>query len=99
MFLIYAVSAVSASLLSFFASPVPSVGASGAVLGMAGALAAVCVRRLHATAAAAPILRQLLTSLALSLSATAVMQRNVDHWGHLGGFVGGAATAWALTAG
>lgn len=97
MLLIYTISAVSASLLSFLASPVPSVGASGAVLGLAGALASLLLRRLRASAAAGPLLKQLLLSLALSLCASA-LQQNVDHWGHTGGFLGGALAGWLLSA-
>jgi len=87
---IYLAAGLSGSLLSMAMSPGPSVGASGAIFGVAAAVVVVLVRyqdRYH--------LRDKRISVVLGIWATyqlaiGFMMPFVDNFAHLGGLAGGA---------
>lgn len=88
MLCIYGASALSGGVASFCLSRGVSAGASGAVYGLVGALAADHVRD-HGLRRS---LRKLASKSLLGLvAANIVLQLTapIDNWGHLGGFVGG----------
>eukprot|EP00884_Botryococcus_braunii_P021951 jgi/Botrbrau1/843/Bobra.0352s0037.1 len=93
---IYFISAVAGTLASYKMSPYPSVGASGAIFGLGGALAVYFQRNRSLFGKASDsVLQQLGQSLAVNV-AMGLAVRKVDNWGHLGGLLGGALTAWLL---
>lgn len=91
--LIYTVAGLSGSALSTLAGTPYFVGASGAIFGLFGALIFYGWQRGGTFGSA--IFRRALFWAAL-LFIYGLMGRNVDNWGHLGGFVGGFAIAFAL---
>lgn len=94
---IYFIGGLLGSIASFVFSPLPSVGASGAIMGILGA---VCIffwlqRRLLGTVARTqlwPALVSVVLILVMGISQAGV----VDNMAHAGGFVGGLVAAWAL---
>lgn len=90
--IIYIGSSLSGSLFSslFLNNPAGSVGASGAIMGLVGALAAFAVRtkiwNLFGSIVAIVIL-----NFYLGLSFP-----NIDNWGHLGGLIGGFIIGYFL---
>ena len=71
-----------------------SVGASGAVFGLAGALAVYLQRHKRYLGERADMqLQQLGTALAVNMG-FGLTSRRIDNWGHAGGLVGGAALAF-----
>lgn len=93
---VYVASAVAGTLASYAATPVASVGASGAIFGLGGALAVFFWRhRDYFGKASDAVLAQLGQSLAVNVVMGLVVS-NVDNWGHAGGLAGGAATALLL---
>jgi rhomboid protease GluP len=95
MLLFYLLSGISGVILSDALSSRASVGASGAIFGLLGALAAFLYqhRRVFGSAGGAQF-RQLvfvaLLNLAIGLSP------GIDNWGHLGGLLSGAIMTWFL---
>jgi rhomboid protease GluP len=94
---IYLVSGVSGALFSYLMSPNPSAGASGAIFGVAGALAVFFAVNRRAS----PITGQgQLSGILLLLVVNGVwgvLQPVIDNWGHLGGLVAGVILGLALT--
>jgi membrane associated rhomboid family serine protease len=90
--LAYAVAAVAGSAASLLFEPRPSIGASGAIMGLAGCLFAASL----GTGARLPprVRLQVWTLVALNLIAGAASAAYVDNAAHLGGFIGGAAIGW-----
>lgn len=90
--IIYVISALTASLASatFLNNPAGSVGASGAIMGLVGALAAFAIRaeiwNLFGSISAIVILN---FYLGFSIP-------NIDNWGHFGGLVGGFIVGYFL---
>jgi membrane associated rhomboid family serine protease len=84
---VFLFSALCASGLSYYASPVTSVGASGGIMGLIGFLAMIGVRRRHV------VPRGFLKAIALSVALTAgtglVAHEFIDNAAHAGGFIGG----------
>lgn len=99
---IYLASAIGGSALSLLAQDAVSVGASGALFGILGAVLAIRHRMLGSwrAFAADPPTRRLLVALALwnvmgiGLALAGV---RLDHFAHVGGFVLGALAARAVT--
>lgn len=95
MLSIYMLSGISGVVLSAALSTRASVGASGSIFGLLGALAAFLYqhRRVFGSEGGAQF-RQLvfvaLLNLAIGLSP------GIDNWGHLGGLLSGAALTWFL---
>jgi len=90
LLVVYLLSGVSGVILSLAFNPRPSVGASGAIFGLLGALTAFLYehRKLFGPAAGAQ-LRQIGMVLALNLILS--LTPGIDAWGHLGGLIAGAA--------
>lgn len=99
---LYVVAAVGGSALSLLAQDVVSVGASGALFGIVGAVLAIRHRVLGSWRAftADPPTRQLVVALAvwnvigIGLALAGI---RMDHFAHVGGFAFGALAARALT--
>ena len=93
---IYMVAAVMGNLASYLGDDNPSLGASGAIFGLAGALAVYFWRNRRLFGSRFDGLqRRLWFIIALNLG-TGLVLPQIDEWGHLGGLVGGAAVAYLL---
>ncbi len=90
--LIYAAGLFGGSLAVLaFNFDTPTLGASGAVLGLAGALGAVLWAR-GVPLNRSPVFGLVILNLALPLLLT-----GISFWGHLGGIMGGFVAGWLLT--
>ena len=87
---LYLTTGIAGYLLSTAAAsksqPIPSVGASGAILGLIGLMIAITTRRGGASMQA---LRSRLISWVVSIFVLGYIMRIVDNWAHLGGLVAG----------
>ncbi|GLC52292.1 hypothetical protein PLESTB_000605800 [Pleodorina starrii] len=93
---IYLASGVTASLASFFFCPLPSLGASGAVFGLAAALGVFYWRHRDVLG---PVSESGLRGLGLTAAinvAYSMANKRIDNFGHLGGILGGALLAGLL---
>lgn len=90
--IIYFVSAISGSLFSalFLNNIAGSVGASGAIMGLVGALAAFAVR-----SEIWNLFRSIIIIVLLNFYLGFVIS-NIDNWGHLGGLLGGFVVGYLL---
>ena len=94
--LIYLLSGAAGVVLSFALSPNPSVGASGAIFGLVGALTEYLFRHRRRFGAFG---RQRLMNLVAVIGFNLLFgltSRQIDNWGHLGGLVGGAVLGWLI---
>lgn len=92
---VYLLAGISGVLLSLVMSPHPSVGASGAIFGLLGALAAfLYLHRATFGQFGAMQLRQLLFVALINLGLG--LSPGIDNWGHVGGLLAGAGMAWFL---
>lgn len=95
MLVIYLLSGVSGVILSLGFSPYASVGASGAIFGLLGALGTFIYRHRERLGPAGRIqLRQIIMVTLLNLGLGLLPM--VDNWGHLGGLLAGIALTWTL---
>jgi len=93
MLALYLLSGISGVVFSLAFNPYPSVGASGAIFGLLGALAMfLYLHRGLFGAAGGMQLRQLIIVGALNLVYSAA-NPGIDLWGHIGGLLAGAACA------
>lgn len=93
---IYFVAGLCGSLASYAFSPAISAGASGAIFGLAGALTVYFLKyRDNFGRQGRAILQNMLVVIAINLVFGMTMS-GIDNWGHIGGLVGGAATAWGV---
>ena len=93
MLCIYLISAVMGTALSYLLSPYVSVGASGAIFGLFGTLISM---RIDAPDFFKKVFgKQVAILLAINI-ANGIINRGIDNFGHLGGFVGGFLAAEAL---
>lgn len=83
---LYIACGAGGSLCSTFFGKGPSVGASGAILGIIGALIAVTTKRGGANIQA---MRSRLISWVIMIFAFGFLVRGIDNWGHFGGLVTG----------
>ena len=93
---IYVVGGLSGSLASFALSDAISVGASGAIFGIAGAIAVYFYfygEKLGSQGMA--ILQNTLIVIVVNL-VLGFRSANIDNWGHLGGLIGGAVITIGL---
>ncbi len=93
---VYLLSGVLGNIASFWAGPALGVGASGAVFGVAGALAAYLLRNRRLLGSFG---RQALTSVAFLIGVNLVFGfvfPGVDNAAHIGGLIGGAILGAAL---
>lgn len=89
MLAVYLLSGISGVVFSFAFNPYPSVGASGAIFGLLGALAMfLYLHRGVFGAAGGMQLRQLMLVGGLNLLIS--LSPGIDLWGHIGGLVAGA---------
>ena len=94
--LIYFLSGVAGVVLSFGLSPSLSVGASGAIFGLVGALAEYLYRHRRRFGEFG---RQRLMNLLIVIGLNLVFGltvRQIDNWGHLGGLAGGLLLGWLI---
>lgn len=93
--IVYLLSGISGVMLSLVMSSNPSVGASGAIFGLLGALATfLYLHRATFGKLGAMQLRQLVFVALLNLGMG--LTPGIDNWGHVGGLVAGVALAWFL---
>ena len=93
--IIYLLSGVAGSVLSFALNPNPSVGASGAIFGLIGALLIYFYR--HRTLFGERGRRRLTEVLTLAgVNLLIGLSPGIDNWGHVGGFIGGAVLTWLI---
>ncbi|CAB1118913.1 unnamed protein product [Ectocarpus sp. CCAP 1310/34] len=86
---LYVCSGVSGNVLSCIVDPLSaSLGASGAIFGLLGAEAMI---HLAGPKASMPLFVSSVGQTAFFAVLVGLVVPNIDHWGHLGGFVGGAA--------
>ncbi len=92
---IYFLSGICGVLFSFALTPSPSIGASGALFGLIGALIPFLYRNrrvLYGTRSRImSIIQVIVVNLLIGLSP------GIDNWGHLGGLVGGLVLSWLVT--
>lgn len=88
---IYFISCITSSLLSYFMSPYLSVGASGGIFGLMGALLAFAIieRNKIQRKYISSILQIIVVNLFIGLSI-----RNIDNFAHIGGLVGGILSGY-----
>lgn len=93
---IYVIAGLWGSLASYATSPEISVGASGAIFGLAGATV-IYFWRYHENFGnvGRSILNNILAVIAFNL-VFGFTNPQIDNAGHIGGLIGGAAVAWGL---
>jgi rhomboid protease GluP len=93
--MIYFFSGIAGGYASFLFSPNPSLGASGAIFGLIGALAVFLFRHKRNLG---PVGRSMLTNVVfvIVLNLALSFTPGIDLWGHLGGLVSGSILAWVL---
>ena len=90
----YLVAAVAGNVASFYGSPAPSLGASGAVFGLGGALAMYFYQNKTIYGKRSDyVLKQLWQTLLINM-AYGFANPRIDNWGHFGGLLGGALVAY-----
>ncbi len=95
LYFVFVVSAITGGLFSTFLPPhVPSVGASGGLLGCLGFLLVFAYR--HRSVLPADFVRALIESLCWLAMIGVIGYKFIDNAGHLGGFVGGAVIGLIL---
>jgi len=95
LLVVYLLSGIAGVDLSLAFSPRPSVGASGAIFGLLGALGVfLFLHRRTFGRAAAVQLRQIVIVALLNLGLG--LMPGIDNFGHLGGLLAGAALAWLV---
>jgi rhomboid protease GluP len=94
---IYFLSGLGASIASFAFTPGSSVGASGALFGLIGALVPLLYRNrdvlAHTRSRISSIVQVILINLLIGFTARGL----IDNWGHIGGLVAGLSLAWLTT--
>jgi rhomboid protease GluP len=80
-------------LFSYWFSPNFSVGASGAIFGLVGALLAVAI-----SSNSYGFLTNLVLVIVLNFAISLSPGSRIDNWGHLGGLVAGFILGFALLA-
>jgi rhomboid protease GluP len=94
MLLIYLLSAVAGSLLSIAMGPGPSVGASGAIFGLMGAVMVLFWKHRNDLHVRDKRIGVVIAAWALFTIVTGMMVPMIDNAGHVGGLLGGIAAAW-----
>ncbi|NJN17171.1 MAG: rhomboid family intramembrane serine protease [Oscillochloris sp.] len=94
---LYFLAGIAGSVASYALSPEPSVGASGAIFGLIGALGMFYYLN---RAALGEFGRMQIQSMAAIVMINLIIgfsaQGTIDNWGHMGGLVGGVLSALAL---
>ncbi|CAN6823874.1 unnamed protein product [Brassica oleracea] len=95
---VYLTSAVASSAMSYWLNKSPSVGASGAIFGLAtfvGSVAVFVMRHKQMVRGGNEDLMQIAQVIALNMT-LGLVSRGIDNWGHIGGLLGGTAMAWLV---
>lgn len=90
---IYVASGLAGSLASVLTGPGPSVGASGAICGLMGAVVLILYRYRHVYHVRDKEIGLVLAGWAAYTILIGAMDPRIDNWAHLGGLVGGAVVA------
>jgi rhomboid protease GluP len=93
MLVIYVASGLAGSLASVLTGPGPSVGASGAICGLMGAVVLVLYRYRRVYHVRDKEIALVLLGWAAYTVFIGVMDPRIDNWAHLGGLLGGAVVA------
>jgi len=93
--LMYCLSGLAGSTLSFLLSPHPSVGASGAIFGLVGVTGAYLYRYRDRLVAGRARLGNILSIVAYNLIYGFLVPA-VDNWAHIGGLLAGLTLGWFL---
>lgn len=88
---IYFLSSVVGVIASFLLSPRPSIGASGALFGLMGALIPYLLKNKKVLRNSSQILKAVLQTVGINLLIG--LSPGIDNWAHLGGLLSGAALA------
>lgn len=96
MLLIYVVSGMAGSLLSIAMGPGPSVGASGAIFGLMGAVMVLFWKHRHELLVRDKRIGVVIAAWAIFTIVTGLMVPMIDNAGHVGGLLGGIGAAWVL---
>ena len=91
--IIFMVSGLFGSLFSLYLSRTLSVGASGAIFGMAGAVAILA--KMSKSSLDGLNFSTMLIFISINLSSGFLLE-NVDNWGHIGGLIGGVISGYIL---
>ena len=95
MLVVFLLSGIAGVAFSLAFSPYPSVGASGAIFGLLGALGAfLFLHRSTLGRWGSVQLRQIIFVAVLNLGLG--LTPGIDNWGHLGGLLAGTTLAWFL---
>ncbi|KAG0503727.1 hypothetical protein HPP92_003799 [Vanilla planifolia] len=92
---VYITSAVTSSLMSYYFSTSPSVGASGAIFGLVGSFSVFVLRHRSIFGGGKDEIQQIIHVIGINM-VIGLLARGIDNWGHLGGLLGGAAMSWFL---
>ncbi len=93
--LVFMLAGLSGSVFSLIFTPSPSVGASGAIFGLIGALAVFLFRhrKLFGDRARRGLQNIIIVAL---INFGLGLQGGIDNWAHLGGLIGGLILGWVL---
>lgn len=93
--ILYLLSGLGGSALSFLMHPSPSVGASGAIFGLIGVLGAYLYRYRDRLATGRSRLTNIIGVILYNLLYGFLIPF-VDNWGHIGGLIAGLVLGWTL---
>ena len=89
--LIYFLSGLGGSLASFFFNANPSVGASGAIFGLVGALLALGIQTNNFG-----LINSIFITIVINVAIAFLPGSRLDNWGHLGGILTGFVVSFVL---
>jgi rhomboid protease GluP len=93
---VYFLSGLAGSLLSYTFSPAPSVGASGAIFGLIGALSVFFYTSRHVLGNFGQSQLQGLIAILVINLVFGLTTPGIDNLGHIGGLIGGIIAGWLL---
>ncbi|EKX32426.1 hypothetical protein GUITHDRAFT_166710 [Guillardia theta CCMP2712] len=95
----YLLAGIAGNVASFYFGPklIPSVGASGAIFGLVGALGVFLARHQDIFGDRSRyMLNGIIQTCILNLIIGLAPGSNIDNWGHIGGAIGGAVVAYLI---
>jgi membrane associated rhomboid family serine protease len=93
---IYFLSGFAASIASFTLSSHPSIGASGALFGLIGAMLPMLYRNRQVLPNSKPRINAVLQTIGINLLFGLAIP-NIDNWAHIGGLLAGVTLGWLTT--
>jgi rhomboid protease GluP len=96
LLLIYVASGLAGSVASVLSGPGPSVGASGAICGLMGAVVLILYRYRRVYHVRDKEIAFVLAGWAVYTIIIGALDPQVDNWAHLGGLIGGAVIALGI---